>query len=123
MCNEALPRFECRLREASGVPCVEAVGEIDIATASSFRDAILARIPGGERACLLVDLRQVPFMDSEGLRVLLGARIFFPDGLALVGARPTLHRVLTVTGMDRLFVLASTCEEAAGALLRRRFCL
>jgi anti-sigma B factor antagonist len=48
-------------------------GEIDLASAPELRQCLDQTINGGSRQ-LVVDLRQVGFMDSVGLGVLVGAR-------------------------------------------------
>lgn len=53
---------------------IVARGEIDIATEQALRDAAasaMASAPGGR---IVVDLQQVSFMDSSGLRALLQSR-------------------------------------------------
>ncbi len=105
--------FGCEFGAVAGIPVVLAAGEIDIASAPAFRDALLSQAGDAAPACLIVDVREVPFMDSEGLRVLLGVRLFFPDGLVVAGARPALRRIFMVTGADRLFPLAESPTQAA----------
>jgi anti-sigma B factor antagonist len=51
---------------------VHAAGEVDLLTASRLGDALESAQAGG--GAVLLDLRDVEFMDSTGLRLLLQAR-------------------------------------------------
>ena len=70
-------------------------------------------------ARLLIDLSDVPFMDSAGLGALIGgirrAREAGGD-VAVACSRPTLTRLLHTTGFDRIVPVTETVEEAASAL-------
>ena len=91
-------------------------GELDAYTVSQFREA-LAELAGAPR--LLIDLSEVPFMDSAGLGALIGgirrAREAGGD-VAVACSRPTLTRLLHTTGFDRIVPVTETVEEAATAL-------
>jgi anti-sigma B factor antagonist len=93
------------------------VGELDAYTVSAFRDALggLATHPR-----VVIDLSQVPFMDSAGLGALIGGirRAREHGGeVAVACSRPTLTRLLHTTGFDRIVPVTATVEEAAGALV------
>ena len=92
-------------------------GEIDLATAPQLREAVLDLIQNGSHQ-VLVDLRGVEFMDSTGLGVLVGAlkRLKEKDGeLALVCTQGTVLRVLTVTGLNKVFAIYDSVQQATGA--------
>ncbi len=64
--------FSVRERDEAGVKVIAVAGELDIATAPN----LCARLDAtriGRRPRLLVDLTEVDFCDSTGLRALLGA--------------------------------------------------
>jgi len=70
---------------------------------------------------LLIDLSEVPFMDSAGLGALIGGirRAREADGeVSVACSRPTLTRLLHTTGFDRIVPVTETVVEAADALLR-----
>lgn len=93
------------------------VGELDAYTVGAFREA-LAELSASPR--LLIDLSEVPFMDSSGLGALIGGirRAREADGEVTVAcSRPTLTRLLHTTGFDRIVAVAETLEEAESALL------
>lgn len=96
-------------------------GEIDL---SSVADAE-ARIAAAEREDpteLVIDVRRVTFMDSSGLRVLLGAHQRAEEngrGFALVRGSESVDRLLKVTGLaGRLRLLdeppAGSSNSASG---------
>jgi anti-anti-sigma factor len=93
------------------------VGELDAYTVGQFREA-LAELSAAQR--LLIDLSEVPFMDSAGLGALIGGirRAREADGeVAVACSRPTLTRLLHTTGFDRIVPVTETLEEAQQALL------
>ncbi len=93
------------------------IGELDAYTVSEFRDALggLADTPH-----LVIDLSDVPFMDSAGLGALIGgirrAREAGGD-VAVACRRPTLTRLLHTTGFDRIVSVTESVEDAAAALV------
>lgn len=93
------------------------VGELDAYTVGQFRE-VLADIAVLPR--VLIDLSEVPFMDSAGLGALIGGirRARESDGEVTVAcSRPTLTRLLHTTGFDRIVPVTETLEEAVDALL------
>ena len=83
-------------------------GEIDLSTVPEAERLITeaeASRPGG----LVIDLREVTFMDSSGLRVLLTAHRRAEEdgrGFALVKGGDIVNRLLDVTGLsERLELL------------------
>ena len=92
------------------------VGELDAYTVSQFRET-LAELATAKR--LLIDLSEVPFMDSAGLGALIGGirRARESDGeVSVACSRPTLTRLLHTTGFDRIVPVTETVEDAAEAL-------
>jgi anti-sigma B factor antagonist len=93
------------------------VGELDAYTVGQFREVLadLATLPR-----VLIDLSEVPFMDSAGLGALIGgirrAREAESD-VTVACSRPTLTRLLHTTGFDRIVPVTETLEEAVDALL------
>jgi anti-sigma B factor antagonist len=97
--------------ERTAVISVE--GEIDLATAPRLKwmlvDAIEAR-----RNQLVVDLSAVSFVDSTALSVLVGVKRRLADEgrLAIVCARTTVLSIFEFSGMDGLFAIFQTLDEA-----------
>lgn len=78
-------------------------GEIDISNADKLRNAIdLALEQPTERVEL--DFSQVPYIDSTGIGVLVGAARRASDrkrALAITGAQPNVLRVAQLLGVDK----------------------
>jgi anti-sigma B factor antagonist len=93
-------------------------GEVDIFTAPQFKESLLELLDGGVRR-LVVDLSDVTFIDSTALGVLIGGvrRVHGAGGaMTIVVTTRPVERVLSITGLDRVFSLHATREEAVAAL-------
>ncbi|MFQ5557358.1 MAG: STAS domain-containing protein [Acidimicrobiales bacterium] len=91
-------------------------GELDAYTVAQFREA-LAELATEPR--VVVELSDVPFMDSAGLGALIGGirRIRENEGrVAVACGRATLMRLLHTTGFNRIVPVKDTLEEAGDAL-------
>jgi anti-sigma B factor antagonist len=67
---------------------------------------------------LILDLTEVPYMDSAGVGVLVGAHVSRDkDGrkLLLVGVTQRVRQTLQVTQVERFFTFLDTVPEGAGA--------
>lgn len=92
------------------------VGEIDAYSVGTFRER-LTELTDEPR--LIIDLSDVPFMDSAGLGALIGGirRARENEGVvAVVSDRDTITRLLHTTGFDRIVPVVDTIEEAIAAL-------
>jgi anti-sigma B factor antagonist len=93
-------------------------GEVDIFTAPQFKERMVELLDSGVRR-LVVDLSEVTFIDSTALGVLIGGvrRVHGAGGaMTIVVATRPVERVLSVTGLDRVFSMHSTRAEAIDAL-------
>ncbi len=93
-------------------------GEVDIYTAPRFKESMLDLLDGGAQT-LVIDLSGVTFIDSTALGVLIGGlrRVNDAGGaMALVVTTPAVERVLTITGLDRVFTIRDTRAAAVEAL-------
>lgn len=92
-------------------------GSLDVATSPSLKDA-LAKALHEQGSNVVVDLTQVEFLDSTGLGALMGAhRRALENGgrLALIVHEGPISRLLTITGLSRVFsVYPSVGEALAG---------
>lgn len=108
--------LEIQVEEAPTYVVCRPVGELDAYTVGQFREA-LSNVAGTRR--LLIDLSEVPFMDSAGLGALIGGirRARESEGeVAVACSRPTLTRLLHTTGFDRIVPVAETLDDAIAAL-------
>jgi anti-sigma B factor antagonist len=101
---------DLRIRTRRDVPwtVVELVGELDLHTSSDLRDELNGLIDAGV-VRLGVDLAAVSFMDSSSLGVLVTClkRTRERGGdIALIGPEGSPLKVLSLTGMDKVFTMA-----------------
>lgn len=92
------------------------VGELDAYTVGAFREALTGL---ADESRLLIDLSEVPFMDSVGLGALIVGirRARDNEGqIAVACSRPTLTRLLHTTGFDRIVPVTESVEEAVAAM-------
>lgn len=93
---------------------VATTGEIDLHTAPRLQ-ADLAELMQDGSARLIVDLSGVEFCDSTGVNVLLAAmrRAHEQGGsLSLVSPQAAVRKVLGITGLDSVFPVRESVEEA-----------
>ncbi|GHD53603.1 hypothetical protein GCM10010335_67290 [Streptomyces galbus] len=96
-----------------GIRVLSPAGEIDYTTGETLRQAL--NVTGTARPRIVVDMRQVTFMDSVGVNILLTAH----QACAQVGgwirlAAPTepVQRVLHLVGIDQVITCRPTLREA-----------
>lgn len=102
--------------EGQGHHLLRLAGEIDAYTVGEFREA-LAGIE--DVNWLIVDLSEVPFMDSAGLGALIGGirRVREAEGdVAVVSTTAGLNRLLHTTGFDRIVPVTESLGDALTAL-------
>ena len=96
------------------VVCIR--GSIDLLTAPEL-DSILRAVMARGHLMVVVDLRELQFMDATGLRVIAdaSARAVSAGGvLVLESAPPFIQRILAITGLDHL--IERPAPEAAPEL-------
>ena len=90
------------------------LGDLDIATAPSLRQTVLALLQDGHRAVAL-DLTPTGFIDSLGLGVIVAIwkRVRVHGGeLAVVCPEPRLRRVFSVVELDTVLPMFDTVDDA-----------
>jgi anti-anti-sigma factor len=105
-----------RTEQRGDVAVVVPTGELDLATAPALEEALGLAFDGGSERVVL-DLRELEFMDSSGLRtVALAERGLSAAGrrLVLVRGRETVQRVFTVTRMDEHLTFVDDPESLDG---------
>ncbi|MGH3404956.1 MAG: STAS domain-containing protein [Streptosporangiaceae bacterium] len=103
-----------QLSWVDGRPVVRAAEEIDLTNADALRAAILAAHAAAPDT-VIVDMTDTAFCDSTGLNVLVRAHKQLEDQggqLRVVIREPTLLRILTVTGISRMFHMFASLDEA-----------
>lgn len=89
-------------------------GEVDVYTASVLREQLDQQIGAGRRH-LVLDLRNVTFMDSTGLGVLVGRlKLIRMRGgtMRLVCNSERILKVFAITGLDKVFQIFDSLEAA-----------
>jgi anti-sigma B factor antagonist len=97
---------------------ISLAGEVDLYTAPEFKQQLLEVISQGARQ-VVVDLTSTTFIDSTTLGVLVGGvkRLRESDGqLALVCDDRNITKIFEITGLDRVFPIYATRDEAAAKL-------
>ncbi len=92
-------------------------GAIDLHVSPEMRASLRALIDQKPKR-LVVDLTRVPYVDSSGLAVLIGAMqsLEHQGGvLMLAGARETVRLILATARLDEYFKLFPTVEAALAA--------
>ena len=93
-------------------------GEVDLYTAPEFKQQLLEVIGNGAKN-VIVDFSSTTFIDSTTLGVLVGGvkRLRPNDGqLSLVCSDRNITKIFEITGLDRVFTIYPTREEAVSAL-------
>jgi len=102
----------------AGHHVVAARGEIDLFTAPDLKQVLTDAIEGGAHRVVL-DLSEVSFLDSTALGVLIGAvkRLRTRGGtLAIVNTDASIAKTFQITGLDQIFTILPSREEALAAL-------
>jgi anti-sigma B factor antagonist len=105
------------VRNDGTVVVVEPVGDIDGKTAPDFQNKVLALIQ--PQSCVVLNLGQVPFMSSAGLRSML---LIYREAKAK-GARVVLTQInkdirnsMSATGFLSFFVVRDSVQAAIQAV-------
>ena len=97
---------------------IELGGEVDLYTAPEFKERMVELIESGKKQ-IVVDLSKATFIDSTTLGVLVGGvKRLRPAGgsLALVCTDENITKIFEITGLDRVFPIHSSREEALEAV-------
>jgi anti-sigma B factor antagonist len=97
---------------------IELGGEIDLYTAPEFKERMVQVIEDGKKQ-VIVDLSKATFIDSTTLGVLVGGvKRLRPAGgtLALVCSDQNIVKIFEITGLDRVFPIYGTRDEALSSV-------
>ena len=100
---EAVEPFAIEVEEREDRVVVVPRGELDMASAPELEHTVLPRIQDG--GWVVLDLRSLDFIDSSGLRVVVGAhRAAEETGGRFTCVRgaegTTVHRIVEIAGID-----------------------
>jgi anti-sigma B factor antagonist len=97
-----------------GAAVIALTGEVDLHTCPEFKEELLRVIADGATV-VVVDLTDTTFIDSTALGVLIrGVERLRAEGgrLAVVCVDPSMTKIFEVTGLDRVFSIHRSREEA-----------
>ena len=105
--------FSVDVREGEQAVVVDVRGELDLASSPALEQRLESR-EVRSAGLVIVDLRQLDFMDSTGLSVLVRAHQRAASNgqrFAVVRGPQQVQRLLTLTGVAERLTLADTPEE------------
>jgi len=94
---------------------------VDVYTAPQLKQQIIDLLDGGVRH-VIVNLTAVDYLDSTALGVLIGGlkRLRERNGaLDLICPNPRIRRIFEITGLDKIFDIYATEDEAVEKLKSR----
>ena len=97
---------------------ISLAGEVDLYTAPEFKQQLLEVIAQGGKD-VIVDFTNTTFIDSTTLGVLVGGvkRLRTNEGqLSLVCSDRNITKIFEITGLDRVFTIYATRDEAIDQL-------
>ncbi|HRD64869.1 MAG TPA: STAS domain-containing protein [Candidatus Competibacter sp.] len=106
-------------RNVDGIDIVSLAGRLVMADVPQVRQRLLATVERGGGK-LILDLREVGFMDSSGLSVLVSVlkAVRLRNGdVVLLHLNPTVRSLIELTRLHRVFAI---CDDEAAALARLR---
>ena len=96
------------------IQLVAVTGELDLSNAGGLVRQVEGAVRSG-RNCVVIDLSAVTHIDSTGLAALIEAHQLTEarrGRLALVAGSESVRRTIEVRGLDRLFVIRDSRDEA-----------
>src|SRR5438874_2565185 len=109
-------QFDVDVRIDRDVAIITVKGELDLATSPAL-ERELETAAALDTSLVIVDLRELEFIDSTGLSVLVRAHQRAEESgprLGIVNGSPQVQRLLNLTGLADKLVLAATPEELLG---------
>lgn len=106
-------QFRVEVRSEGKVAVVEVIGELDLASGPEL-ERKLEELAEPPIELLVIDLREVEFMDSTGLSIIVKAHQRFTDAgrqLALVRGTSQVQRLLDLTGVAERLQIIDSPEE------------
>ncbi|HZA27397.1 MAG TPA: STAS domain-containing protein [Actinomycetota bacterium] len=98
-----MTEFKVTVTEGDEVVSMALAGELDLATAGRLESAF-RRVEGGRPPVLVIDLRELRFIDSTGLRLIIGADARArEDGrrMTIVPGPESVHKVFQLALLEK----------------------
>jgi len=106
-------QFRVEARKDGGAAVISVIGELDLASGPEL-EAELDQLSGPDTQLVVIDLRQLDFMDSTGLSILVRAHQRLADEgceVGLVRGSQQVQRLLDLTGVAERLRLVDTPED------------
>lgn len=100
-----------------GVLVISASGRLDSSSAGALEAVLPARTK--DRPAVVLNLADVPYVSSAGLRVLLiGAKAAKAAGnkLVITGLSPAVREVFDISGFSKIFTIEADVDAAVAAI-------
>ncbi len=101
------PEFSVRRERTARVHRLIPVGELDIATAPILEQVFNDAYDADEDRMMVVDLTELGFIDSSGIRVLLAIAQKAPGRLRVINGTTAVERLFDITGVRALIPVIS----------------
>jgi len=103
-----IANFAVEIDRLDGCGVVRVEGELDLASAASFEDALGSAMVSPR---VVVDLDACTFVDSSGMRAIAAAARKHPE-ISIVASHPSILRVLEITTLDTTVPVHASLEDA-----------
>ncbi len=110
--------MEIRTETVDTITVVSPKGRLDINTHGQLEAELIA-LAGKGQAKVLIDFKELEYISSAGLRVLLSSAKLFKKNngiLALAALAPTVRQVFEISGFTSIFPLYASRDEALGKM-------
>jgi anti-sigma B factor antagonist len=108
------PSFGIAVERTSDGAVITISGEVDLATIPTLRRYL--EEAGAPHKTILLDLAALDYLDVSGIRALLNFRRDHEGPLAIFACRPTIHRIMEITGLCEMIPVFPTRERAEAYL-------
>lgn len=108
------PSMELKLRKAGTIYVIDVIGEMDLYNAFRLKDLVKKMIDGGVKSYVL-NLDQVPYMDSSGIGSLLYVHSELKKRglpLRIAGVKGSVRKVIELTKLMEYFPIVQDLGTA-----------
>jgi anti-sigma B factor antagonist len=112
------PKLEVSRRSQDGLGEIAVAGELDLGTVNQLESAF-AQLLAERPAAIVIDLSELQFMDSTGIKTLLQLERRCDEGgvrFGLTEGSDPVNRLFSLTQLDRHFKVFGDREAARAAL-------
>ncbi len=116
--NSTISDMEINQEEINGVTVLSLKGRLNVTTTADLEAAFNTALSAGAKK-VLVDCRDLEYISSAGLRVLLSAAKSFKKvsgEIALSGLIPAVKQVFEISGFTSIFPIHASRDDALAAM-------